>query len=170
VTCASHLTEARPASEFRQDKLELRRCRAEILDDLGAAKHVLGRMAMAELMFISETGMFHSACCCTWGNVVEWYGFKPQRHRSPAGQGFVDRSDRSAFINHSVKFDVKDVTLRAAIEKIAAKYANKTYAVTVCDCVSFTADVARAIGLKVPLVNITPYGFIQVLAFWNPHK
>jgi hypothetical protein len=53
---------------------------------------------MAELMFISETGMFHSACRCTWGTVVEWYGFKPLKHRSPAGQGMVDRSDRSSFM------------------------------------------------------------------------
>ena len=112
---------------------------------------------MAELKFISETGMFHSACCCTWGNIVEWYGFKPRKHRSPAGQGFVDRTDRSAFVNHSVSFDVNDVTLRAAIRKVAGEYATKTYAVTVCDCVSFTADVARQVGLNVPLVNITPY-------------
>jgi hypothetical protein len=102
--------------------------------------------------------------------MVEWYGFKPQEHRSPAGKGLVDRSDRSAFINHSVRFDINDAHLRAGIQKVAREYETKTYVVTVCDCVSFTADVARQVGLKVPLLNFTPYGFIQVLKFWNLHK
>ena len=124
---------------------------------------------MAELMFISETGMFHSACRCTWGTVVEWYGFKPLKHRSPAGKGMVDRSDRSAFINHSITFEVNDALLHAAVGKVARDYATKTYVVTVCDCVSFTADVARQAQLKVPLLNFTPYGFIEVLAIWNPY-
>jgi hypothetical protein len=31
------------------------------------------------------------------------------------------------------------------------------------DCVSFSADVARNVGLAVPLVNLTPYGLIQIL-------
>ena len=66
---------------------------------------------MAELKFISETGMFHSACC--QGNIVGDDGFKPRKHRSPAGQGFVDRTDRSAFVNHSVSFDVNDVAAHA---------------------------------------------------------
>ncbi len=125
---------------------------------------------MAELMFISETGMFHSACRCTWGIVVEWYGFKPQKHRSPAGQGMVDRSNRSSYINHSITFDVNDAILRVAVRKVAGEYATKTYVLGVCDCVSFTADVARRAGLKVPLLNFTPYGFIQVLALWNKYK
>lgn len=123
---------------------------------------------MAVLTFISETGMFHSACRCTReGNTVDWYGFKPRAHLSPMGRGFVDRSDRSSFINHSVSFDVPSARLRMAIDRVVEEYANKTYVVTVCDCVSFTADVARAVGLNVPAVNITPYGFIQVLGFWN---
>ena len=122
---------------------------------------------MAELMFISETGMFHSACRCTWGGGVEWYGFKPRAHRSPAGPGMVDRSDRSAFKNHSISFDVNDALLISAVRAVAREYADRTYVVTVCDCVSFTADVARRVRLKVPSVNITPYGFIQILALWN---
>jgi hypothetical protein len=125
---------------------------------------------MAELMFISETGMFHSACRCSWGAFVEWYGFKPRKHRSPAGEGFVDRSDRTPFINHSVTFTVDDGVLRAAVAKVAGDYAARTYVVTVRDCVSFTADVARQAGLRVPLVNITPFGFLKVLAFWNRQK
>jgi len=124
---------------------------------------------MAELMIISEIGMFHSACRCSWGNTVEWYGFKPQHHRKPKDQGFVDRSDRSAFVNHYIKFDVNDAVLRAAVWKVASDYATRAYVVTVCDCVSFTADVARQAWLRVPAVNITPWGFIEVLALWNQY-
>jgi hypothetical protein len=124
---------------------------------------------MAQLMFISETGMFHSACRCAYGGRVEWYGFKPKAHRSPAGPGFVDRTDRSSLVNHSITFAVTDSLLTSAIASVTRKYASKTYVVTVCDCVSFTADVARHVRLRVPLVNITPYGFIQVLGFWNPY-
>lgn len=125
---------------------------------------------MAELMFITETGMFHSACRCTWANSVEWYGFKPWKHRTPAGKGMVDRSDRSTFVKHSITFEVSDTVLRAAVDKVSLAYATKTYVVTVYDCVSFTADIARQAQLKVPLVNITPYGFILALALWNKYK
>jgi hypothetical protein len=125
---------------------------------------------MAELMFISETGMFHSACRCTWGSRVEWYGFKPRWHLAPAAPGFVDRSDRLVFINHSITFDVNDALLGAAVTTVASDYGHKTYVVTVCDCVSFTADVARRVGLIAPSVNILPYAFIQELARRNAHK
>ena len=125
---------------------------------------------MAELMFTSETGMFHSACRATFGASVQWYGFKPREHRSPKGPGMVDKSDRSAFINHSLKFEISDAILQGAVARVAAGYANKTYIVTVCDCVSFTADVARQCHMRVPAVNISPYGFLQTLALWNMYK
>ncbi len=125
---------------------------------------------MAELTFITENGMFHSAARCTFPDGVEWYGFKPMAHRTPAGAGQVDRSDRSALLKHYVSFDVADAVLRAAVKKVAAAYAPKTYVLSMCDCVSFTAEIAREVGLKVPLVNFTPYGFNEVLAFWNTYK
>lgn len=125
---------------------------------------------MGQIMFISETGMFHSACRCTWTGETEWYGFKPREHLSPKGPGMVDRTSRSAFINHSITFNVDDGLLRSAVRGVAREYANKTYIVTVCDCVSFTADVARRIGLRVPAINITPYGFIETLALWNHYE
>jgi hypothetical protein len=125
---------------------------------------------MAELTIITETGMFHSACRATWGNVVEWYGFKPKQHRTPHGEGLVDRSDRSAMLKHYITFDVQDGILRSALRKVADDYSTKTYTLSVCDCVSFSADVAREVGLRVPMVNITPYGFIEVLGFWNTYR
>lgn len=128
------------------------------------------RGSMSDLMFISETGMFHSACRVGFGPSAHWFGFKPLEHRSPKGPGMVDKSDRSAFINHSITFDVNDAILQAAAARVAADYANKIYVVTVCDCVSFTADIARQCRLRVPAVNILPYGFIQTLALWNSYK
>jgi hypothetical protein len=122
---------------------------------------------VAQLMFITETGMFHVACACTWGKSVEWYGFKPREHRAPAGRGFVDRSDRKAYMNHYITFDVQDAILRFGVDRVKAKYDPSRYLVTVHDCVSFAADVAREAGLLVPRVNITPYGFIEILAVWN---
>lgn len=122
---------------------------------------------MAQLTFITETGMFHSAARCTWGSQVEWYGFKPKTHRAPAGAGMVDRSDRSTMINHAITYDVDGNLLRRAVAKVAADYASETYVLLACDCVSFTADIAREMNLRVPLLNYTPYGFMKVLAFWN---
>ncbi len=124
---------------------------------------------MAELKIISETGMFHSACRCRWDDHIEWYGFKPIAHRSPEGPGFVDRSDRTVSMNHFISFDVDGDVLRAAVLRVSATYAQATYCVLVKDCVSFSADVARAVGLRVPLVNISPAGFIAILAVWNSY-
>ncbi len=126
-----------------------------------------GRRRMAQLTIITETGMFHSACRCTWGQTAGWWGFKPRTHRAPAGPGMVDTSDRSAFVNHLISFQLDDTVLRKAIDKVAADYAAATYVLGVKDCVSFSADVARQAGLSVPAVNLTPYGFIGVLAVWN---
>ena len=124
---------------------------------------------MAELAIISETGMFHSACRCTYGPVVEWYGFSPAQSRTAVGAGSVKTDSRTAFINHLIAFDVPDMTLRAAITAACEKYKDATYALGVRDCVSFSADVARGVGLGVPLVNMTPYGLIQILSV-NPYK
>jgi hypothetical protein len=122
---------------------------------------------MARLAIVTETGMFHAACRCNWLNRIEWYGFKPRAHRAPAGPGYVDRSDRSTFIYHSIVFEVPDARLAAGSISTARKYDGTFYAVSIHDCVSFAADFARSVGLNVPPVNITPFGFIEVLGIWN---
>jgi hypothetical protein len=101
---------------------------------------------------------------------VEWYGFAPKKHRSPAGTGKVDRADRSEFINHFITFDIGDIDLRNAVDEVVEKYSRRTYVLGVCDCVSFTADVARKAGLSVPALNFTPYGFLKILGVWNSAK
>ena len=65
---------------------------------------------------------------------------------------------------------VHESFLSSAVGQVAREYASKTNVVTVCDCVSFTVDVARRVRLRVPLVNLTPYGFIPGLALWNSYK
>lgn len=124
---------------------------------------------MAKLKFITETGMFHVACSCEMKGRVEWYGFKPVKHLTPVSTGFVDTSDRSALKNHSITFEVPDLTLQSSVTKARASYSGATYALGVKDCVSFGADIARGAGLRVPLVNMTPYGFIKILAVWNKY-
>lgn len=126
---------------------------------------------MAQLTIITETGIVpHSACRCTWGQDSGWWGFEPKTHRAPAGPGFVDRSDRTPYINHLVSFLIDDATLRRAIDKVAADYASAIYCVGVQDCVSFSSDVARAAGLLTPPPPIfTPYGLLIALAALNQH-
>lgn len=124
---------------------------------------------MAELAIISETGMFHSAARCTYGTVVEWYGFTPARSRNPVSPGMVQTTSREAFINHLIAFDIPDAKLRESIAAARSRYGDAKYVLGVRDCVSFTADVARGVGLAVPIVNMTPYGLIQILRV-NPYK
>ncbi len=124
---------------------------------------------MADLTITSETGMFHSACRCTW-DVVKWYGFHPAWHRAPVSVGEVDYSNRDAFINHSISFEVNDMILQRAIAKVEARYQGSPYVLGHRDCVSFSAEVARECYLQVPTVNMTPYGLVCALAVWNPHK
>lgn len=125
--------------------------------------------AVAELMIISETGMFHSACRCTFQSGVQWYGFQPAKARTPVSRGRVDRSDRTSYINHLVEFEISASRLRRAVSNVAAEYRHKNYILGVCDCVSFSADVARQSGLRVPRVNMTPWGFIKWLSVQNEH-
>ena len=124
---------------------------------------------MAQLMIISEPGMFQSACRCTFSSSTVWAGFKPKQHRAPAGAGIVDTSDRTAFINHQITFEVDEGRLRSALTKVTRDYTGATYVLSVKDCVSFSADIARRAGLAVPPVNITPYGFLEILAVWNDY-
>jgi hypothetical protein len=78
----------------------------------------MGMRIMAELTIISETGMFYSACRCTYGGTVEWYGFAPIKKGSPAGPGAVHRDARDALINHSISFDsrIRHPTTQAKVQ------------------------------------------------------
>ena len=123
---------------------------------------------MAKLAIISETGMFHSVARCTYGSMVEWYGFAPVTKSAPLGAGAVHREVRSHLINHLIEFEVQESLLRFAVTTVSAKYRNATYAVLAKDCVSFTADICRRVGLRVPRVNYSPWGLIQILRA-NPY-
>jgi hypothetical protein len=73
-------------------------------------------------------------------------------------------------INHSIMFDFTEVILRRAITETARDYRRKVYCLGVCDCVSFSADVARRCGLLVTVANWTPYGLIQGLTWHNDYR
>ena len=125
---------------------------------------------MGQIMFTSETGMFHSACEVRIGSEVNWYGFQPKTHRMPVGKGRVDMSDRTEFINYSITFRISDSILRGAIKKAVKKYQHRNYGVGFIDCVSFTADVARNCELTVrPSMNILPYDLLLDLARFNTY-
>ncbi len=125
---------------------------------------------MGHLTVITEIGMFHSACLFeigTWGRQA-WRGFHPRHHRAPAGLGEVDTSNREAFINHYARFVVEDRLLESALRTADASWGHAFYTVGVQDCVSFSAQVARACRLTVPPPPImTPYGLLVSLRALN---
>src|SRR5689334_8975719 len=120
---------------------------------------------MGFLTIISETGMFHSVSLFEFElqRRLEWRGFHPVQHRSPAGRGEVDRSNRQAFINHYIRFSVDDQILGREMSKVERMYENAEYVLGRRDCVSMSADVVRQCFLAVPLVNFTPFGLIEIL-------
>ena len=125
---------------------------------------------MAELKIITETGMFHSACQFTFSGDVQWRGFQPAVHRTPVSPGKVERTDRTQYINHFIRITVDEALLRTAMNVATTVYSTKTYTLGKVDCVSFSADVARSCLLRVPDVNMTPYGLIGMLKFWNDYE
>ena len=128
---------------------------------------------MGKLKIISVTGAVpHSACFFDFADVQRednWRGFGPAAHRSPAGQGKVFTDDETSRINHSIIFEVPDPILVQSCNKVSSQYKDKYYVLGICDCVSFSSDVARECGLGVPLINMTPYGLIQILRVWNDY-
>jgi hypothetical protein len=79
----------------------------------------------------------------------------------------VFTDDESHRINHGVIFEVPDARLFVAAKTVSKEYMSKYYMAGACDCVSFTAAVARRCGLLVTPVHITPYELIQSLARCN---
>lgn len=128
---------------------------------------------MGKLQIISVTGsMPHSACFFDYADITYrdgWRGFAPAAHRTPIGAGRVYDTDESGRINHQITFEVPDTTLLNACNSVTAKFANARYILGVRDCVSFSADVASACGLGVPLINMTPYGLIRILQAHNQY-
>lgn len=128
---------------------------------------------MGKLQIISVTGaMPHSACFFDYADITYrdgWRGFAPAAHHSPIGAGKVYTDDESGRLNHQITFEIPDTTLLQACNSVTAKYSSRRYIVTICDCVSFSADVARQCGLGVPLINTTPWGLIKILQAYNSY-
>jgi len=130
---------------------------------------------LGQLSIISVTGAVpHSACKLEYDDIDyqdDWLGFGPSTHRSPASKvGKVFHDDETYRLNHGIRIAVNDTLLAKAAAKVSQKYSSGSYVVCVRDCVSFSADLARACELNVPLVNMTPYGLILILAVWNRYE
>jgi hypothetical protein len=127
---------------------------------------------MAKLTFISETGVPHSAAYLEYANgEKKWLGFQPGR-RGIGGViscGRIDTSDRSGNILTQVSFAIPDDVLRRAEQRTVDQYRTRHYVLLKCDCVSFTADLARNAGLKVPPPpNFRPSILVENLQKLNP--
>jgi hypothetical protein len=130
---------------------------------------------MGQLWIISVTGAVpHSAChfAYTGPNYQDsWLGFTPSVHRKPySSHGKVDTDSEAHRINHAIIFEVVDTVMAEATKRVTQKYSSGPYILGVRDCVSLSADVARQCGLGVPAINMTPYGLIEILAFWNNYE
>jgi hypothetical protein len=129
---------------------------------------------MGQLWIISVKGAVpHSACYFDYAAENDkdgWLGFGPEAHRRPASAGKVYTDDETYRLNHGIIIEVEDTVLAQAAEKARKQYSSGPYVLGVRDCVSFSADVARYCNLNVPLINMTPYGLIQILAVWNKYE
>lgn len=128
---------------------------------------------MGQLWIISVKGAVpHSACFFDYHAEEQkdgWLGFGPAKHRRPISSGKVFTDDETHRLNHGIIFDIGDTVLAKAAEEAREQYSSGPYILGVRDCVSFSADVARCCNLSVPLINMTPYGLIQILAVWNSY-
>lgn len=124
---------------------------------------------MPHLTVISETGFFHSAVLLEFGGSLgkKWYGFKPNANKIPIWAGKLDRSNRTDYINHYIRYPITLTRLRQAERTILDTYGDAIYCLGVKDCVSLSADAAHAAGLRVTVANMTPYGLIYALYLYN---
>jgi len=120
---------------------------------------------MKTVRFISETGFPHSAFQVNGGS---WYGFKPIIPKVPICSGHIDHSDRSRYIDLQVTFHFEAGNTSEALHKVVTKYRDAVYFGGVKDCVSFSADFAEALGLRIPpRPNFSPSHFVKNLARLN---
>jgi hypothetical protein len=128
-------------------------------------------LSMGQLWIISVKGAVpHSACFFDYDSGSEndgWLGFGPATHRRPVSSGKIFTDDETYRLNHGIIFDVVDTVMSQAADQASEDYSSGPYILGVRDCVSFSSDVARYCNLNVPLINMTPYGLIQILAVWN---
>ena len=150
---------------------------------------------MGTVLFISETSWFaghgkgfpHTAFRV---NGTDWYGFKPRISDTPIAPGNVDRLapgevahphphraapghiDRyhhwESHILSQVTFHLPDERIQSALHKTQAAYRGKWYFGGARDCVTFSADFAQAIGLRIPpRPNFSPDHFVKSLGRLN---
>jgi hypothetical protein len=101
-------------------------------------------------------------------NKDAWLGFKPRLTKCPLSPGFVDQSNLMSNVKHSVTFTIDDAKIARSITPIVSTYQTSWYRGGVHDCVSFVADLAEALGLRIPRrPNLLPDHFVIGLAALN---
>jgi hypothetical protein len=73
-------------------------------------------------------------------------------------------------MNHNVAFSIDEPVLATAVDSVKGNYRDAEYVLGLRDCAGFSAGAAREVGLRVPLLNFTPYGSIEILADWNDDR
>ena len=120
---------------------------------------------MGQVTFVSERGVPHAALKV---GQSDWYGFKPRLEKFPVAPGLLDRSRPTAEIKHTVIFSIDDAIIARELPKVVSRYQHSWYKVGVLDCVSFVADVAEALGLRIPnRPNFLPDEFVIRLSILN---
>ncbi len=122
------------------------------------------------MTIISETGFPHSAAFLEYPDgTSKWLGFVPKIHKAPISDGKIDTGARDKNIDKYIRLEVDAKALADAEKKIMDKYADKKYEGTICDCVTFTADLCEAAGLQIPKrPNLIPGHLVNHLKEKNP--
>lgn len=130
---------------------------------------------MGFLTVFSETGCPHSGCLLEYSNGFEWLSFMPGAGSFfdviPGGNyGVIDTSDRETAIDTYVRFRIDDGALIKGRNTTVANYYSATYGLFINDCCSFSRDLSRNCGLRVPLTAFVPGGLVIALALNNYSK
>jgi|SRR5579871_5785362 len=125
---------------------------------------------VAEKKIIADKTVPHSMAFLEYPDgTSKWLGFVPKEAKTPIGEGKIDTSAPDRGLDKWVRLEVDAKRLADAEKKTREKYASIKYEVTVCDCVSFTADLCEAAGLKIPVrPNFVPANLPDRLKELNP--
>jgi hypothetical protein len=123
---------------------------------------------MAKVMIVATTGVPHSAVFIDYKDIKyrdKWISFEPGSHFT---NGRV--VEWSFEVENAITFDIPDTVVARAEKNVVADYADSFYFIGVRDCVSFSADFARYCNLMTTTANMTPYGFILGLSYYNDYE
>jgi len=127
---------------------------------------------MGFLTVFSETGCPHSGCLLEYSGSFEWLSFMPRAGSFfdvfPGGNyGTIDTSDRETAIDTYARFRISDDVLSKGRNTTIADYAAATYGLFINDCCSFSSDLSKNCGLKIPPTAFMPSVLVEALVMNN---